>query len=109
VIVFGVARIGENQSGKALPVNVTVIVEGTNLFYGTRGDNKCLVDRLQSQPLASANRTRLYRVEAHGFCTQPARAVVGNGAVLISTFDFAGQVSFDESSPPPPARADLTS
>jgi hypothetical protein len=109
VIVFGVARIGENQSGKALPANVTVIVEGASLIFGTRGDDKCLVDRLQSQPLASAGRVRMYRIEAHGFCTQPARAVMGSGAVLISTFDFAGQVSFDESTPPPSTRTDVTS
>ena len=88
--------IGENESGKALPVNVTVIVEGASLIYGTRGDDKCLVDRLRSQPLASTKRARVYRVEASGFCTQPARAVNGSGAVLMSTFDFAGQVSFDD-------------
>jgi hypothetical protein len=109
VIVFGVARIGENQSGKALPVNVTVIVEGASLIYGTRGDDKCMVDRLRSEPLTSDGRTRTYRVEARGFCTQPARAVLGNGAVLVSTFDFAGQVSFDESTPPPAKRDDLSS
>ncbi len=109
VIVFGVARIGENQSGKALPVNVTVIVEGASLFYGTRGDDKCLVDRLRSQPLSKSGTARIYRVEARGFCTQPARAVRGDGAVLISTFDFAGQVSFDDSTPPPILRDDTTS
>jgi hypothetical protein len=109
VIVFGVAHIGENQSGKALPVNVTVIVEGASQIYGTRGDDKCMVDRLRSQPLKSDGRTRTYRVEARGFCTQPARAVLGNGAVLISTFDFAGQVSFDDSTPPPAKRDDLAS
>ncbi|HZF16447.1 MAG TPA: hypothetical protein VE046_10930 [Steroidobacteraceae bacterium] len=109
VIVFGVARIGENQSGKALPVNVTVIVEGASLFYGTRGDDKCLVDRLRSQPLSKSGRARIYRVEARGFCTQPARAVRGDGAVLISTFDFAGQVSFDDSTAPPATRDETTS
>lgn len=109
VIVFGVARIGENQSGKALPANVTVIVEGASLFYGTRGDDKCLVDRLRSQPLSKSGSARIYRVEAHGFCTQPARAVRGDGAVLISTFDFAGQVSFDDSTPPPLLRDDTSS
>ena len=109
VIVFGVARVGENESGKALPVNVTVIVEGASRIYGTRGDDKCLVDRLRSQPLASTKRARVYRVEASGFCTQPARAVNGSGAVLMSTFDFAGQVSFDESTPRPPGHTGLTS
>ena len=109
VIVFGVAHVGENESGKALPVNVTVIVEGASLIYGTRGDDKCIVDRLRSQPLASNSKARIYRVEARGGCTQPARAVNGPGAVLISTFDFAGQVSFDAATPRPPGQPGLTS
>lgn len=114
VILFGIARIGENESGKALPANLTVIfesktVEGKTQIFGTQGDDKCLVDRLHSQPLADQNHTRVYRIEAHGFCIQPARAVVGKGAILMSTFDFAGQVSFDESTPRPPNRTAVTS
>jgi hypothetical protein len=114
VIVFGIARIGENESGKALPANLTVIVDGPKVdgkaqIFGTQGDDKCLVDRLHSQPLADQNHTRVYRIEAHGFCIQPARAVVGKGAILMSTFDFAGQVTFDESTPRPANRTDVTS
>jgi hypothetical protein len=114
VIVFGIAHIGENESGKTLPANLTVIVEGPKVegktqIFGTQGDDKCLVDRLHSQPLADQNHTRVYRIEAHGFCIQPARAVVGKGAILMSTFDFAGQVSFDDSTPRPPNRTGVTS
>lgn len=101
VIVFGVAGVGENQSGNELPVNVTVIVEGASLIFGTRGDDKCLIDRLRSEPVSNAEHARVYRIEARGFCTQPARAVMGSGAVLVSTFDFAGQVSFDDSAAQP--------
>lgn len=114
VVVFGIARIGENESGKALPANLTVIVDGPKAagntqIFATLGDDKCLVDRLHSQPLADQNHTRVYRIEAHGFCIQPARAVVGKGAILMSTFDFAGQVSFDESTPRPATRTGVTS
>jgi len=38
---------------------------------------------------------RRYRIEARGFCTGPARAVHGEGSVLVTTFDFAGAVRFD--------------
>jgi len=34
------------------------------------------------------------RVEARGFCTQPAHAVRGTDAVLVSTFEFAGLVNY---------------
>jgi hypothetical protein len=53
------------------------------------------VDRLQQKRLDSS---KAYRVEARGFCTQPAHAVRGEGAVLVSTFEFAGLVNYD--SPP---------
>ncbi len=41
------------------------------------------------------HRTRSYRVIARGFCTEPARAIRGQGAILISRFDYAGRVDFD--------------
>jgi hypothetical protein len=42
-----------------------------------------------------------YRIEARGFCTQPAHAVRGTGAVLVSTFEFAGPVNFETDSDKP--------
>ncbi len=39
---------------------------------------------------------RTFRVSARGFCTVPARALDGNGAVLLTRFDFAGRVTFQE-------------
>jgi hypothetical protein len=33
-------------------------------------------------------------VTARGFCTEPARAVRGKGAVLLSRFDYSGRVDF---------------
>jgi len=34
-------------------------------------------------------------VTARGFCTEPARAVRGKGAVLLSRFDYSGRVDFE--------------
>jgi hypothetical protein len=50
------------------------------------------VDSLAQRPLRSKGS---YRVEARGFCTQPAHAVRGKDLVLVSTFEFAGLVIFD--------------
>ncbi len=36
-----------------------------------------------------------YRVEARGFCTQPAREVRGTDEVLVRTFEFAGLVNYE--------------
>ncbi len=37
---------------------------------------------------------RAWRVEARGFCVEPANAVTGAGRVVVSRFDFAGEVRF---------------
>lgn len=95
VLVFGIAGLREGASARALPVNVTVIREGTGEFYGTRGDDKCTLDEVTQAPLVGVpHRSRLYRIVVRGFCTEPARAVKGPGSLLISRFDFAGRIDF---------------
>jgi hypothetical protein len=97
VLVFGIPGLREGAPAKALPVNVTIIREGAGEFYGTRGDDKCTIDQLTQQPVADkSGATRRYRITARGFCTQPARAVVGNGSIFISRFDFLGRVDFTD-------------
>ncbi len=97
VLVFGIANLHEGASASALPVNVTVIREGSGEFYSTQGDGRCTLDRITQTPLVGIpNRSRIYRIEARGFCTGPARALNGNGSILLSRFDFAGRVDFDE-------------
>ncbi len=101
-IVIGIARLREGKSAKALPVNVTLIREGLGEFYGTQGDDKCMLDQVTQHPLVGIpNRKRLYRVVARGFCIEPARAVRGQGSVLISRFDYAGRVDFGEEAAEP--------
>lgn len=102
-IVIGIARLREGKSAMAVPVNVTLIREGSGEFYGTQGDDKCMLDRVTQHPLVGIpNRVRLYRVVARGFCIEPARAVRGQGSILISRFDYAGRVDFGEPATEPP-------
>jgi hypothetical protein len=96
-LVFGIPALREGEAGRALPVNVTLILEGTGQFFGTRGDDKCLIDSVQQHPIVDGpTRKRQYQVTASGFCTQPARAVAGAGAVLITRFDLSGRVDYSE-------------
>ena len=92
LFVFGITGVREGRPARATGVNLTVIVQGTNRIYGTLGDSRCTVDSLTQRPLTPKGS---YRVEARGFCTQPAHAVRGTDAVLVSTFEFAGLVAFD--------------
>lgn len=91
LLVFGLTGVRPGKPGRELAANVTVIVQGTSRIYGTLGDSRCTVDRLEQRQLATAG---TYRIEARGFCTQPAHAVRGSGDVLISTFEFAGPVMY---------------
>jgi hypothetical protein len=92
LFVFGVTGVREGQSVRDVGANLTIILQGTDRIFGTLGDSRCTVDSLTQRPLKTAGS---YRVEARGFCTQPAHAVRGDGEVLVSTFEFAGPVSYD--------------
>jgi hypothetical protein len=91
LLVFGLTGVRPGESAREVGVNLTVIVQGTSRIYGTLGDTRCTVDSLSQRALDTPG---AFRVEARGFCTQPAHAVRGKGDVLVSTFEFAGLVNF---------------
>jgi hypothetical protein len=91
LLVFGLTGVKEGVSAREVKANLTIIVQGTSHIFGTLGDSRCTIDTLTQRPLEAA---RSYRLEARGFCTQPAHAVRGKGDVLVSTFEFAGPVYY---------------
>ena len=92
LFVFGITGVREGRPLREAGANLTVIVQGTDRIFGTLGDSRCTVDSLTQRALEAPGS---YRLEARGFCTQPAHAVRGEGAVLVSTFEFAGLVTYD--------------
>jgi hypothetical protein len=93
LFVFGLTGVTEGAAAHDSGVNLTIILQGTSRIFGTLGDSRCTVDSLTQKPLPSPH---AYRVEARGFCTQPAHAVRGDGDLLVSTFEFAGLVNYAE-------------
>lgn len=94
-VVFAAPELGMGVSAKGVPVNVTLLDGAGERIYGTQGDSRCFFDRVSQRALLDAALPpRSYRVDAKGFCTVPARAVDGDGAVLLTRFDFAGLVTF---------------
>jgi hypothetical protein len=91
LFVFGLTGVREGQPVHAAGANLTLIVQGTPKIFGTLGDSRCTVDSLTQRRLRAPG---AYRVEARGFCTQPAREVRGTGEVLVRTFEFAGLVNY---------------
>ena len=94
-MVFGVARAAEGVAGSALPTNLTVIFEGEQRLFATRGDDKCTVDKLEQERVgALGGEVRSYRVVASGFCTEPANTLNEKERIVVSTFDFAGRLTY---------------
>jgi hypothetical protein len=91
LLVFGLTGVRAGEPAHAVGANLTVIVQGKTRIFGTLGDTRCTVDSLTQRRLTDAG---AYRVEARGFCTQPAHAIRGDGDVLVSTFEFAGLVNY---------------
>jgi hypothetical protein len=94
-LVFGVRAVPEGQAGHELPTNLTVIFEGEDRLFSTRGDDRCTVDKLSQQRVgALGGAERTYRVTASGFCVAPASTLDDSARILVSRFDFAGRVVF---------------
>lgn len=91
LFVFGISGVREGADAHALGVNLTVIAQGSSEVFGTLGDARCTIDSLTQRALPVPT---TWRVEARGFCTQPAHSVRGSGALLVSRFDFAGVVRY---------------
>jgi hypothetical protein len=96
-MVFGVGAAKEGSPGKELPTNLTVIFEGEDRLFTTRGDSRCTVDELKQERLgALGGPKRTYRIVARGFCVDPASTLSGDGRILVSRFDFAGNATFED-------------
>jgi hypothetical protein len=103
-IVFAAPELGMGVSARSVPVNVTLIDEAGERIYGTQGGSRCLFDKVEQLALTDPLLPpRSFRVSARGFCTVPARALDGDGAVLLTRFDFAGLVTYSEKDAAAPA------
>jgi hypothetical protein len=91
LIVIGAGPLAAGQSARNVPVNLTVVREGKGRFYATQGDDRCAFDEVRQEPTAEP---QVYRLTGRGYCTQPARAVGGDGSVLLSRFDVTAVVDF---------------
>ena len=97
-VVFAAPELGIGSSARGVPVNVTLLDGAGERIYGTQGDSRCEFDAVEQRPIEdSTHPGRSYRISARGFCVAPARALDGDGSVLLTRFDFAGRVTSDDS------------
>lgn len=83
-LVLGIDGAPAQGEGVALPMNLTLLLEGEGVLYATRGSDKCTVDRL----VRTGNRLAL-----SGFCTGPATRADGRARLLLTTFDLATELA----------------
>jgi hypothetical protein len=96
-LVFGVGSVVEGRSGHDLPTNLTVIFEGEQRLFATRGADHCTVDDLRQERVgALGGPKRTWRIIARGFCIAPASTLDSDARILVSRFDFAGNAVFEE-------------
>lgn len=91
LVVLGLAGLQPGQSARNVPVNLTIVREGSGQFFATQGGDKCALDTVAQVPLEDD--PSRFRLEGRGYCTQPARALDGDGAVLMSRFDVVAIVA----------------
>jgi len=92
LVVIGIGPLQPGANASNVPANLTLVREGEGRFYATQGDDKCAVDDLRQEPLGDDGHT--FRLTGRGYCTQPARAVGGEGLVLVPRFDVSAVVDY---------------
>jgi hypothetical protein len=75
---------------QAFPVNLTVIVEGDQQLYATRGDDKCAAESMLREPVPGAG--NLHRIRVRGYCIGPASDIAGTKRLLVPTFSFTALI-----------------
>lgn len=95
LFIFGIDAAPRVGRAHNVATNVTVIFEGEQRVYSTRGDDRCTIDVLSARALPAQTGMRRLAVRARGFCISAASAL-GNGApLLLSRFDFSGAIFLD--------------
>jgi hypothetical protein len=107
-MVFGVGSVREGVTGRDLPTNLTVIFEGEQRLFATRGEDHCTVDELRQERVgALGGPKRSWRIVASGFCISPASTLDSNARILVSRFDFAGNAVYEDEPSESPSKHKL--
>jgi hypothetical protein len=92
LVVIGLGPIGPGQQATNVPVNLTLVLEGAGRFYATQGEGRCAMDDVRQVAIGADGHS--FRLTGRGYCTQPARAVGAEGAVLVPRFDVDAIVDY---------------
>ena len=104
--VLGIPDAPEGQTVRARPANLTLIFEGEQRMFATRGEDKCSIDELVPARVgALGGPRRSWQIAGRGFCIAPASALRGGQRILVSRFDFVTEVTFEDEPAPDPGES----
>lgn len=94
--IFGIGLTDEAPGkAQALPTNLTVILEGEQTLFTTRGDDRCSAEITSRAPAPGAGKGR-DRIAVRGYCIVPAEDATGENRLLVPTFEFTGFIRTGE-------------
>lgn len=94
-LVFGLAAKPGTARAANVPTNLTVIQEGAQRLFSTRGDDKCQSELLTQQPEDAAH-PQVLRVTARGYCIGAAATLDGRQQLWLERFDFSARIDTEE-------------
>jgi hypothetical protein len=92
LVVIGIGPLHAGENAGNVPANLTLVREGAGRFYATQGDDKCAMDQVTQVRVGTDGHS--FRLTGRGYCLQPARAIGGEGSVLVSRFDVIALVDY---------------
>jgi hypothetical protein len=96
LFIFGIDAPPRAGVAHNVATNVTVIFQGEQRLYSTRGDDRCTIDELSARSLPVQDSAHRLALRARGFCIAPASALGSGAPLLVSRFDFSGAIFLDD-------------
>jgi hypothetical protein len=96
-VIVALPDLQRGQSGKELPSNVTITVEGSGRFFSTPNLASCWTD-IDEQPILHGNPGR-YAITGALFCIAPLGELNGDATISITEFSFRSFVQWPHDTP----------
>lgn len=86
VVVIGIDTLAPGVKARELPANLTLVVEGQGLFFGSMQQSHCWADILANEPLGLQG----HLVRGEIYCVRGLPQVGGGASVSITDLRFVG-------------------
>jgi len=88
-VLIGIDDLAPGVTGREMPANVTLVFEGTGLFYGSRQQTGCWADVADNLPLPGLG----WQVSGEVYCVRGLAEIGGNSSVTITALKFTGALA----------------